>query len=321
MKNKIILIAGDPNSINSEIIFKSFKKLSKLLKDRIYLIGSYDLISQQLRRLNFNLKLQKINNIKEVNKGNFLKVINIDIKFKNPFKIKRNEASRYVLKSLNFAHKIALEDKVAGIINCPINKNLLNKKRIGVTEYLAKKCKIKDNSEVMLIHNKKLSVVPLTTHIDIKNVSKNINAKNLIKKTKTIDKWFKINLNKRPNIGVLGLNPHNSEMKKSSEEKKIIYPAILKLRKAGFKISGPLVSDSIFINNYKKFDVIIGMYHDQVLGPFKAMFKFDAINITLGLKYFRASPDHGTAYNIIKMKKANETSLLNCINYIHKFRK
>ena len=63
------------------------------------------------------------------------------------------------------------------------------------------------------------------------------------------------------------------------------------------------------------------MYHDQVLSPFKALFKFDAINITLGLKYFRASPDHGTAYNIIKKKKANETSLLNCINYIHKFQK
>ena len=110
-------------------------------------------------------------------------------------------------------------------------------------------------------------------------------------------------------------------MRNGSEEKRIINPVILKLRKAGIKISGPLVSDSIFINNYKKFDVIIGMYHDQVLGPFKAMFKFDAINITLGLKYFRASPDHGTAYNIIKMKKANEASLLNCINYIHKFRK
>lgn len=321
MKNKIILIAGDPNSINSEIIFKSFKKLSKSLKNRIYLIGSYDLISQQLRKLNFNLKLEEIDNIKEVNKGSSLKIININIKFKNPFKVERNEASKYVLKSLNLAHKIAVEEKVAGIINCPINKNLLNKKRIGVTEYFAKKCQINDNSEVMLIHNKKLSVAPLTTHIDIKNVSKNINAKNIIKKTKTIEKWFKINLNKKPNIGVLGLNPHNSEMRNGSEEKRIINPVILKLRKAGIKISGPLVSDSIFINNYKKFDVIIGMYHDQVLSPFKALFKFDAINITLGLKYFRASPDHGTAYNIIKKKKANETSLLNCINYIQKFQK
>ena len=107
-------------------------------------------------------------------------------------------------------------------------------------------------------------------------------------------------------------------MEKKSEEKTIIIPAILKLKRKGFNVKGPLVSDSIFINDFKKFDVIIGMYHDQVLSPFKALFKFDAMNITLGLKYFRASPDHGTAYDIIKKNKADESSLLNCINFIHK---
>ena len=207
------------------------------------------------------------------------------------------------------------------MINCPINKNLLKKKRTGVTEYLAKKCKIYDGSEVMLIHNKKLSVTPITTHMDIKNVSKSIKVKNIINKSKTIEKWFKKNLNIKPKIGILGLNPHNSEMEKKSEEKKIIIPAILKLKKKGFKVKGPLVSDSIFINDFSKFDVIIGMYHDQVLSPFKALFKFNAINITLGLRYFRASPDHGTAFDIIKKNKANEASLLNCINFIHKLKR
>ena len=61
------------------------------------------------------------------------------------------------------------------------------------------------------------------------------------------------------------------------------------LRKQGIKIFGPLVADTVFIENYKKFNVIIGMYHDQVLAPFKTLFKFDAVNITLGLKYFRIS--------------------------------
>ena len=158
----------------------------------------------------------------------------------------------------------------------------------------------------------------ITTHIDIKNVSKSIKIKNIINKSNTIEKWFKKNFNIKPKIGILGLNPHNSEMEKKSEEKTIIIPAILKLKRKGFNVKGPLVSDSIFINDFKKFDVIIGMYHDQVLSPFKALFKFDAMNITLGLKYFRASPDHGTAYDIIKKNKADESSLLNCINFIHK---
>ena len=76
-------------------------------------------------------------------------------------------------------------------------------------------------------------------------------------------------------------------------------PAIKKFKKLGIKVEGPLSSDTVFISNYKKFDVIVGMYHDQVLSPFKTLFKYDAINLTIGLKYFRISPDHGTAVNLV----------------------
>ena len=118
---------------------------------------------------------------------------------------------------------------------------------------------------------------------------------------------------------MLGLNPHNAELEKNSKECKIIIPAIKKLQKKGLKIFGPLVSDTVFINDYKKYDVIVGMYHDQVLAPFKTIFKFDAINITLGLKYIRLSPDHGVAKNIIKKKIADHTSLSKCINFFDKY--
>ena len=84
-------------------------------------------------------------------------------------------------------------------------------------------------------------------------------------------------------------------------------------------MKGPLVADTIFIKDFKDYDVIVGMYHDQVLAPFKTIFKFDAINITLGLKYLRVSPDHGTAKNIILKNKANPKSLIECINFINKF--
>ena len=99
---------------------------------------------------------------------------------------------------------------------------------------------------------------------------------------------------------MLGLNPHNAELKKSSEEKKIIIPSLTKLKKKGINVTGPLVADTVFIENFKKFDVIVGMYHDQVLAPFKSIYKFDAINITIGLKYLRVSPDHGVAIDLIK---------------------
>ena len=120
-------------------------------------------------------------------------------------------------------------------------------------------------------------------------------------------------------MAVLGLNPHNAEFEKNSEEIKEIIPAIKKLKK--FKVSGPKPADSFFMKEYKKYDVVIGMYHDQVLIPFKNLFKFDAINITLGLKYLRLSPDHGTAKNLIGKNKADVTSLLCCINFVNKYLK
>ena len=98
----------------------------------------------------------------------------------------------------------------------------------------------------------------------------------------------------------------------------MIIPSITKLKKLGLKVKGPLVSDTVFIKDYKKYDVIIGMFHDQVLAPFKALFKFNAINITLGLKYLRISPDHGTALDLVGKNKADPTSLLKCISYVSK---
>ena len=171
----------------------------------------------------------------------------------------------------------------------------------------------------MLIRSEKLAVCPITTHIDIKNISKKINQQIIIKKINTINHWYKQNFKKKPKFAVLGLNPHNAELRTESEEKKIIIPAINKLKKNGFLIKGPLVADTIFINEYKKYDVIIGMYHDQVLAPFKTIFKFDAINITLGLKYLRVSPDHGIAKNLINKGKGNPTSLNKCLGFVNKF--
>jgi len=95
----------------------------------------------------------------------------------------------------------------------------------------------------------------------------------------------------------------------------------LMLKRKGVNITGPLVADTLFIEDYKKYDVIVGMFHDQVITPFKTLFKFNAINVTLGLNYLRVSPDHGVAENLIGKNKANSTSLINCINFVNKFDK
>tara|TARA_B100001250_G_scaffold168850_1_gene145467 strand:+ start:890 stop:1858 length:969 start_codon:yes stop_codon:yes gene_type:complete len=317
MNNKIIIIGGDPNSINSEIIYKAWKKLDSKIKKKLYLIANYNLIYKQYRRLNHKINIIKINNIEDNIVSTSLKIIDIPINFKNPFKVNFKESSKYVLKSLNLAHSLAKKKEVKGIINCPIDKSLIKiSKKIGVTEFLASKCKIKNSSEVMLIHNKKLSVMPLTTHLNIKNIAKSITSNLIIRKLTTLDREFRKIFKIKPKIGVLGLNPHNGELNNKSEEVRKIIPAILKLKKKGLSINGPLVADTTFINNYKKYNVIVGMYHDQVLAPFKTLFHFDAINITLGLNYLRVSPDHGTAIDLIGKNKANYSSLFQCIKFI-----
>ncbi len=321
MKNKILIVAGDPNSINSEIIYKSFKSLKKNIREKIYVISNIELLKKQYKKLKYKIKIENVKNINEKGKSNNLKVLDVKLKFSNPFNVSKINASNFVKSSLNYAHNLGLSEKIKGIINCSINKNLLSNTGIGVTEYLAKKCRIKNNSEVMLIRNKRLCVSPVTTHLDVRKISKNLKPLIIINKIKTINNWFKKKFGKKPKIAVLGLNPHNAELRKNSEEKKIIIPLIKKIKRLGLNVEGPLVADTIFINEYKRFDVIVGMYHDQVLGPFKSLFKFNAINITLGLKYLRSSPDHGTAKNLIGKNKGNPISLIECINFTNKFGK
>ncbi len=322
MKNKIILLASDPNSVNSEIISKVWKRISPSIKKQIFLIGNYDLLDKQFKILKTKIPIIKVNSINNKLFTKKLKVIDVPLKFTNAFNVPLNSANKYILSSFNFAHDLALNKSVKGIINCPLDKKLLHKtKNMGVTELLALKCKVIKDSEVMLIYNKKLSVVPITTHIDIKDVTKKVKKSLIINKMRTLIIDYKKLFNKNPRVSVLGLNPHNAEFSKNSEEVKIIHPALKKLKKKNFKIDGPLSSDTFFVNKYKKYDIVVGMYHDQVLTPFKSMFKFDAINITLGLNYVRVSPDHGPAKDIVGKNKANHLSLLKCINFINRLKR
>lgn len=317
MTNKIVIVAGDPNSINSEILYKTWKNLDKKTKNKIYLIANFKLISQQFKKLRCKINLNKMYALTKTSNLNSLNIIDVPLRFNNPFNVSKKETTKYLAKSLDLAHSFAKQRKIIGFINCPINKTNISKNgKIGITEFLASKCNVKDGSEVMFIHNKKLSVVPITTHLDIKDISRKLSSNLIIKKMYTLNKFYKKIFNKKPKIGILGLNPHNAEMRGNSEEIRIIIPAIKKLKSKGINISNILVSDTVFIKSYKKFDVIAGMYHDQVLGPFKALFNFDAINITLGLDYMRLSPDHGPAYDLVGKNKSNYLSLFKCVKFL-----
>ena len=197
-------------------------------------------------------------------------------------------------------------------------KHFLKGKSLGITEYLAKKMK-KNNNVAMLIFNKKLSVSPLTTHLALKNVHKEISKQKIYTHIKLIFDFYKKNLKKTPKIAITGLNPHCESNFKDCEEDAIIIPAIKNLKNKNFKIEGPFPADTIFMKeSLKKFDVIVGMYHDQVLTPMKAMFGFNAINITLGLPFVRISPDHGPNSSMLGKNLSDPKSLIEALKFLDK---
>jgi len=316
----IIIVAGEPYSIFLEIFFKSFN--IKKIKKPIILIVSKGLFLIQMKKLGFNFKINLINvNSIKVNSLSNKKInlIDVNFKFKKPFDKISNKSNVYINNCFMIALNIIKKIQCAGLINGPISKkNFLKTKFLGITEYLAHKTN-KRNKVAMLIYNKALSVSPITTHLPLKDVHKYLSKHKIIDHVKLIDQFYKKNLKKIPKIAITGLNPHCESNYKSSEEDKIIKPAIKLLIKKKYKVNGPFPADTIFLKEkLKNFDVIIGMYHDQVLTPIKALFGFNAINITLGLPFIRVSPDHGPNVKMLGKNLSNPESLIEALKFLDK---
>jgi len=324
MIKSIAIIAGEPNSISSEIIFKSWHLRKKYPHKPFFIIGSINLLNLQKKKLNYTFEIKKIEKNFTINdlKTNNLPVYDINYKQKKPFMSLSSKSNNYIFKCFDAASKFAENKKILGFVNCPVAKEFLfQKKHQGITEYLSNKYN-KKGKEVMLIYNKNLSVCPITTHIPLKLVSSKIKKHNIVEKVKVINNFYIKMLNKKPNFAILGLNPHNFSSLKKSIEKEIISEAISKLLKFKIRVSGPIPTDSSFMaSNKRKYDVIVGMYHDQVLTPFKALYNYDAINITLGLPYIRISPDHGVGVNLIGKNKANPKSLIESLKFFNHLKK
>ncbi len=314
--NPIIIVGGEPQSIFIEILLKAFKKIRK----PIILISSKTILKKNIKRFNYRLNFNELNNdLSNIKKG---KINLIDINYKKfsfSKKIITTESNKFIKVSFNKALELVKNIKCAGIINGPISKRTFLRGRYnGITEYLGKKTDVKDT--VMLIYNHKLSVSPLTTHIPISKVSNKIKKKTIISKIKKIDTFYQKVLKKKPNIAITGLNPHCESFGSENKEKEEIIPAIKHLRKSKIRIEGPFASDTIFLKeNSKKYDVIFGMYHDQVLGPMKTLYGFKAINITIGLPFLRISPDHGPNVQMLGKNKSDPESLVESIRFLEKY--
>tara|TARA_E500000178_G_C16982717_1_gene736614 strand:+ start:272 stop:1204 length:933 start_codon:yes stop_codon:yes gene_type:complete len=304
----ILIIPGEKKSIFFEIFFKSIKSSNFVCP--LIIIFDKKKITHECRKYNFQKEIETIK-INDIYKKKLLKrkIYLIDVKYQN--------SSNHVQKCFGIAFKLIKNGLTHKLINGPINKTkTLNRKYLGITEYIADNFKQKDFA--MLIYNKKLSVCPITTHLPLSLVSKNITKKIIVKKVNIVNNFYKKSLGYKPKIAIVGLNPHCESILKFNEDDKIVKKTVNILKKK-INIKGPFSSDTIFLkNNRRNFNVIMGMYHDQVLGPMKTLFEYDAINITLGLPFLRVSPDHGPNEKMVGKNKSNPISLIKAIKFLDK---
>ena len=318
MKYKpIIIVAGEPNSIFLEILFKTFKL--KKFKSPLILIASKEIVMLQMKALNFKFKINLLEyngkSLSKLNK-NKINLLNVDFHQMSPFTEISFKSKKYIENSFDIALNLIKLNITKKLINGPISKKyFLKKKFFGITEYLGEKTRSKNVA--MLIYNKYLSVSPLTTHIPLKSVTKKITKKFIIDKILLINEFYIKKLKFQPKIAVAGLNPHCESRSLLDEDKQILLPSISMLKNKKILIDGPFPTDTIFLKqNRNKFNLIIGMYHDQVLTPMKTIYEYDAINVTIGLPFIRVSPDHGPNEKMMGKNLSNPLSLIRSLEFL-----
>ena len=313
---KIIYSPGEPAGIGPDLIIKlATSKSWEAFKIPIVTIGDPDLFLDRAKLLKKRVGIIEINNIQKAkkNKSGSIQLIKVSkCKSTSAGKILKSNA-KYVLDNLNYAIKETIINKKTALVTGPLNKEALNsieKKFTGHTEYIQKITK--SNDVLMMLASNKLKVALATTHIPLKKVATNITKNLIINKIKILNNDLKTKFNiKKPNIKILGLNPHAGENGKiGKEELDHIKPAVSELRRSKINVSMPISADTAFSQKIlKETDAYLGMYHDQVLPVLKTLSFGNSINITLGVPIIRTSVDHGVALDIAGTNKSDVSSL------------
>jgi 4-hydroxythreonine-4-phosphate dehydrogenase len=301
-KSRIAITLGDPAGIGPEIICKLFLDRDFVSRFNLSVVGYNDVILSTYSNI---LKTNKIPEINIIEPPEFIKVSGIVGQV-------NKDCGRASMLFIEKACQLARKNLIDAIVTAPINKksiNLAGYKFKGHTDFLAYIFKAVNYS--MLLVSDKMKVIFVTTHIPVKEVSKNLNVEKVyhtILNAYKSCRYFNI---EKPVIGVCALNPHSSdEGVIGDEEDKIIKPAVLKARISDITIEGPYPSDTIFNRMLKgDFDIVVSMYHDQGMIPLKLTSFGSAVNITVGLPVIRTSVDHGTAFDIAGSNIASEKSL------------
>jgi len=317
-KLKIGISIGDINGIGLEVILKTLsnRKIAELCVPVIY--GSSKIVSYHKNIVGIQeFKFQSLRTAEKLHHDK-INIVNCWQENVNITLGKVSEAGgRYALISL----KRSVEDLQRGLIDAlvtaPINKKsmeLANFAYPGHTEYLLDEFNASEC--LMFMVSEELKVGLVTNHEPLAKVGELITKQRILKKLKILNETLKIDFGiEKPTIAILGLNPHAGDNGAiGQEEDNLIRPAVIEAKKKGVLAFGPFAADSFFgSNNYRKYDAILAMYHDQGLIPFKALTFGNGVNYTAGLPIIRTSPDHGTGFDIVGQNLADPSSFRQAI--------
>jgi len=313
-KIRVAITHGDFNGISYEVIIKALNdnRLMDMFTPIIYGLSkvlAFHRKSFNLKDFNYNI----VNNTSQLNS----KKVNIYNLTNDPVNIEFGkstpEAGKFAIEALERAIDDINEAKADVLVTAPLNKSNIVSESFpfaGHTDYLAKK--FKSSEVVMLMVHQSLRVGTVTGHIPVKDIAASLNEEKITANLQVLERSLKRDFAiGKPKIAVLGLNPHaGDDGVIGDEDKRIIYPAILKMKKQGILVYGPFPADGFFgSGEYSRYDAVLAMYHDQGLIPFKTIAASHGVNYTAGLPIVRTSPAHGTAYNIAGKNIASTTSM------------
>ncbi|MDA3862137.1 MAG: 4-hydroxythreonine-4-phosphate dehydrogenase PdxA [Melioribacteraceae bacterium] len=317
--DNFIFTCGDINGIGPEISIKALNQLYSEEKYKLTLIIPKNVFEYYQEDIPIEFPFEICNSFSESKIGNgkvsILDIGNSELKVGKLTANSGLTSYNAILK----AYELVKNQFGSAIITSPISKEAWQMGGVeftGHTELFGHLTKVQNYS--MMFLSDRFKAVLTTIHIPLNTISDNISISKIKDTVMQAHSTLEFDLKlKNPRIAVLGLNPHAGENGQlGTEEIETIIPAINELREKGVNVEGPFVPDAFFGKKlHHKFDITVGMYHDQVLIPFKLLNFDKGVNYTAGLPIIRTSPDHGTAFDIARKQVANPSSIIESFNW------
>ncbi len=325
--NPLAISMGEPAGIGPDLVLRLYHERQRKKLPPFIVYGNLKFLSKRAKRLGLDIKFTP------ASPGNavsifpaMLPVFDLGVDCADSPGTVVAQAGKIVIEAIAMAVGDCLTGACRALVTAPINKAALSNIGFafpGHTEFLAHLCAGggEEPTPVMMLAHKDLRVIPLTIHVALAKVPELISTQMIVRKTRIVadDLARRFGI-KNPKIAISGLNPHAGENGvMGDEEQNIIEPAIALLRREGINVTGPLPADTLFHEpNWRRYDVVLAMYHDQALIPIKTLAFESAVNITLGLPIVRTSPDHGTAFDLAGGTRASTKSMLAAIRMADK---